>query len=79
MGLIARSHAMSVRILAGGTVVAGLLQFGQWGIIPPLLLVFAGAFYWIFGGYAHQQGRIRRAVVGTIWFLLAGFALGMAM
>lgn len=79
MGLIARSHAMSVRILAGGTVVAGLLQFGQWGIIPPLLLVAAGVFYWVFGGHAHQQGRIRRAVVGTVWFFVAAFALSMAV
>lgn len=79
MGVIARSHAMSVRILAAGTIAAGLLQFGQWGIAAPLLLVFAGVFYWVFGGHEHQQGRIWRAVVGTIWFLLTGIALGMGM
>ncbi|WP_157972462.1 hypothetical protein [Saliphagus sp. LR7] len=70
---------MSVRIFAAGTVAAGLLQFGQWGIAAPLLLMASGVFYWVFGGHEHQQGRIRRAVVGTVWFLSAGFALGMAL
>lgn len=76
MGIFSGINALSARILAGGTIAMGLLQFGQWGIISPVMLIAAGAVFWRYAGYRHQQTFLRRGIVGGFWLLTTMVAIG---
>lgn len=76
MGIFSEINAMSARILAGGTIALGLLQFGQWGIVSPVVLVVAGFVFWRYAGEPHQQTYLRRGIVGGFWLLATMLAIG---
>lgn len=79
MGLLDTANAKSARILSVMTVLLGLSVVTVWGIVPAVMLVFAGMFFYFVGGDAHSQGLFRRVGGGLVYLTLTLLAIGIGV